>query len=112
MEIQSYQQDQIEVVSIQGSIDAITAGEVTDFFLKQISNGQVRLVMDLSGVDFMSSSGLRAILVVLKESRKQGGDLRLCSAQMGVERVLKMAGFSSILKAFDSLDDAARSYKE
>ena len=111
MEIQSYHQDQVDIISIRGSIDVITAAELTDFFKKEISNGHTRLVMDLSGVDFMSSAGLRAILVVLKESRQQGGDLRLCSAQTSVERVLKMAGFPSILKMFPSRDKAVVSYQ-
>ena len=43
----------------------------------QAANGQRRILLDLSGVDFISNAGLRAILLRMQEIRKQGGDLRL-----------------------------------
>ena len=51
------QQDQATVVSITGSVDALTAGELTDLMLENIDSRHIRLVVDLGGVDFMSSAG-------------------------------------------------------
>lgn len=110
MDILLKQFDQTTVVSITGSIDALTAPEVTTFLSKQVADGMHHLVLDLSGVDFMSSAGLRAILTVLKESRQQGGDLRLAAAQPGVAKILKMSGFTTILKDFNSVDEAVTSF--
>jgi anti-sigma B factor antagonist len=104
------QQDQTTVVSITGSVDALTAGELTDLLLENIDSQHIRLVVDLGGVDFMSSAGLRAIMTSLKESRKHGGDLRLAAAQPGVEKILKMSGFTSILKSYSTLDQAVSSF--
>ena len=104
------QQDQTTVVSITGSVDALTAGELTDLMLENIDSQHIRLVVDLGGVDFMSSAGLRAIMTSLKESRKHGGDLRLAAAQPGVEKILKMSGFTSILKSYSTLDQAVSSF--
>lgn len=110
MKITSKQINQAMVISINGSIDALTANEVSEFFMRQISNDHNQLVADLNHVDFMSSAGLRALLASLKESRHQGGDLRLAAPQPGVEKILKISGFISILKAFPSVNEAVTSF--
>jgi anti-anti-sigma factor len=69
MEIIAKQFNQTTVVSIVGSIDALTADQVTSFLSAQVGNGHKQIVADLGQVDFMSSAGLRAILTTLKESR-------------------------------------------
>jgi anti-anti-sigma factor len=106
MEIESNQRAEIAVVSPQGSVDALTARELTDFLQKKIDDGQVKVILDLSGVGFMSSAGLRSVLIALKEARRKGGDLRLAGAQPGVEKVLKMSGFNMILKSLPTVDEA------
>lgn len=110
MNIQSESQGEALVVSVIGSIDALTAEEITRHMAGEVERGNVRLVADLSGVEFMSSAGLRAILATLKRCRNAGGDLRLAGPQPGVERVLKMSGFVSILKVFASRADAVASF--
>ncbi len=73
MNISAAQQAQTTVVSIEGSIDAMTADQVTSFLSTRIVDKETKLVVDLAQVDFMSSAGLRAILVTLKESRRARG---------------------------------------
>lgn len=106
MEISSTQIDHLTVISITGSIDALTADQVANHFDQEYDNGNTRLVVDLSKVDFMSSAGLRAMLASLKQSRQMGGDLCLAGPQPDVERILKMSGFTSILKTYASVNDA------
>jgi anti-sigma B factor antagonist len=104
------QQDQATILSITGSVDALTAGDLTNVMLANLKGKQKNLVVDLGGVEFMSSAGLRAIMIGLKESRQQGGDLRLAEPQPGVEKILKMSGFTNILKTFPSVDQALASF--
>jgi anti-sigma B factor antagonist len=106
VEISVKQLDQMTVVAITGSIDALTAGEVTNCLSAQIGGGQKQLVIDLGQVDFSSSAGVRVILAALRESRQHGGDLCLAAAQPGVEKVLKMSGLTSVLKTFTTVDEA------
>jgi anti-sigma B factor antagonist len=108
--INAIQQVQATVVSIQGSIDAMTASQVTNFLTMHIEGSEVNLVVDLEQVEFMSSAGLRAILTILKESRQHGGDLRLAAAHPGVEKILKMSGFTNILKSYKTVDEAVQSF--
>jgi anti-sigma B factor antagonist len=117
MELSFRQQNDTTIVSIAGSVDALTAGEATSYIMEQIRKSEankslpIQMVLDLSQVEFMSSAGLRAILASLKECRQKGGDLRLAAAQMGVDKILRMSGFTSILKSFPSIDEAVNSYR-
>jgi anti-anti-sigma factor len=94
-----------------GSVDALTAEKITDFLGAQVDGGQTQLVVDLEQVDFMSSAGLRTILVILRKSRQQGGDLRLAAAQVGVKKTLEMSGFTRILNAYATAEEAAASFQ-
>jgi len=110
MEIQDRQVDQVTIISLQGSIDAVTAPKITEFIQGQIANGNIKLVADFKGVDYTSSAGLRVLLGAIKETRSQGGDLRLASVQPDVLKVLNLSGFTNILKMFANVDSAVASY--
>jgi anti-anti-sigma factor len=106
MEISSKLAGPITIITITGSIDAMTYNQVISAVSQQVASGQVRILIDLGGVDFMSSAGLRAMLAGMQETREMGGDLRLSGAQPGIERVLKLSGFDSLLKSYPDLDQA------
>ena len=101
-----------DTVAVTGSVDAMTASVLTDFMLLKIGEGHHNLIVDLSQVEFMSSAGLRALLAALKECRNKGGDLRIAGAQPGVEKVLKMSGFTNILKTFPDNQQALASFAD
>jgi len=110
MEIKDRAVDGVTVISLMGSIDAMSAPKVTDFIHEQVGKGNTKLVADLSGVDYTSSAGLRVMLGAIKETRSQGGDLRLTGIQPDVSKVLNLSGFANILKLFDDVDSAVASY--
>jgi len=110
MEIQDRHVDQVTIISLKGSIDAVTAPKITEFIQGQIANGNTKLVADFKGVDYTSSAGLRVLLGAIKETRSQGGDLRLTGVQTDVLKVLNLSGFTNILKMFADVDSAVASY--
>lgn len=112
METTVSQEGPATVIAVEGSVDALTADEFQKSMQAQMGSGKVQLVADLSGVDYASSAGLRAILVALKESRQRGGDLRLAAVRKGVYRVLELSGLDSILKIYDDVASAVASYRE
>ncbi len=99
----------ITVVAVSESVDALTAPELTRLLSQQIAGGHCNLVVDLTGVEFMSSAGLRTLLGGVKESRMAGGDLRIASTNPGLDKVLKMSGFNNIAKVFTASLDAVAS---
>jgi len=110
MEIQDRQVDGVTVLSLMGSIDAVTAPKVTEFIQGEIAKGNIKLVADLKGVDYTSSAGLRVLLGAIKETRAQSGDIRLAGIQPDVQKVLNLSGFTNILKVFDNVDAAVASF--
>ena len=103
-------EENITTVAVSGSVDALTAPDLARVIVDQIAEGHVYLVVDLTGVEFMSSAGPRTLLGAVKESRSQGGDLRIASTNPGIDKVLKMSGFNNIAKVFTSNADAVASF--
>jgi anti-sigma B factor antagonist len=110
MEIHTRQYDGASLVSFQGNLDAISAGRAKASLQSALDQGQKNLILDLSEVAFMSSSGIRLIVEFLKGSRQRGGDLRLAGAQPGVWRTLEISGLGRVLKAYDSIEGAISSF--
>jgi anti-anti-sigma factor len=112
MDITIEQRGGVSVMAVTGSIDALTAPQLTTAFEEQVQGGRVNLVADFSGVDYTSSAGLRALLGTMKGARSGGGDLRLAGIRDDVHRVLEMSGFTTIMKYFDDVDEAVASFSE
>jgi anti-sigma B factor antagonist len=110
MEIQARQAGGVTILTLAGSIDALTAPKVTEFIQSQIAQGNAKLVADFHGVDYTSSAGLRVLLGAIKETRSQSGDMRLAGVQPDVLKVLSLSGFTNILKLYPNLDAAVASY--
>ena len=110
MKTEVKQENNSTIIDVTGSVDAITAPELSKILLGEIANGRANLVVSLIGVEFMSSAGLRTLLGAVKEARSNGGDLRIASANPGVDKVLKMSGFHNIAKVFPSQDEAISSF--
>jgi anti-sigma B factor antagonist len=104
------QEQNSTVVTVRGSVDALTAPELAKAIQEQIAAGHVNLVINLIGVEFMSSAGLRTLLGAVKESRIHSGDLRIASTNPGIDKVLKMSGFHNIAKVFPSQAEAVSSF--
>lgn len=100
----------IQVVSVNGSLDALTAPELADALTTQLREGNAQLVADLGKLEYTSSAGLRVLLNSVKEARSKGGDLRLAAVQPNVQKVLDLSGFMSIMKSYASVDAAVASF--
>jgi anti-anti-sigma factor len=110
MDIQDRQVGDVAIVTLSGSIDALTAPKIAEHISGLIAAGKIKLIVDFSGVDYTSSAGLRVLLGAVKETRSQGGDLRLAAVQPDVLKVLKLSGFTNILKLFEDVDSAVASF--
>jgi anti-sigma B factor antagonist len=110
MEFRTKQVNDVCILTLIGSIDAFTAPKLTEMIENQISSGNIKLVADLTDVDYTSSAGLRALLGGIKSTRSRGGDLRLVAVQPDVLKVLNMSGFTSILQLFDTINSALNSF--
>jgi anti-sigma B factor antagonist len=104
------QRGDVITVHISGSVDGLTAEDLQHVFSSEVEAGHHNLVADFGAVDYTSSAGLRVLLATLKQTRSRGGDLRLAGPNPEVRKVLDLSGFTSILRVFDTVDDAVASF--
>jgi anti-sigma B factor antagonist len=104
--------NRVAVITLDGNLDAVTAPRLTECLSEQHAQGYKQLVVDFSGVGYISSAGLRAILAALKEARQSGGDVRLASVQPSVHKVFEMGGFTTILEFYADIGEAVKSFSE
>lgn len=112
MQVKSEQHGEVVVLSVEGSLDALTAPDLGQAFDAQISAGNFNLVADLAGVDYSSSAGLRVLLAAMKETRQNGGDLRLAAVQDNVNKVLTLAGVASAIGQYADVESAISSFED
>ena len=90
-----------EVVSLSGTLDAWSEPEVRATLNALLARGRVRLVLDLGALRRIDSSGLSALLSVLKAARAAGGDVVLLNPSAAVASVLRLTRLDQILEAYD-----------
>lgn len=97
-------------IAPEGRLDAVTVPAVEAVLNEHVEAGHSRLVIDLSGVTYVSSSGLRALLSARRRARAGGGDVVLCGMQPRVREIFEMVGFVSLFKIVASVEEAARTF--
>lgn len=105
-----YQETRGEVTIVRpaGRIDSATCVALEIAVMDRLQAGCNRLVFDLSGVDYISSAGLRVILMAGKKLRVTGGNLVLCGLRAEVHGVFEMSGFLSLFAFTPDLDSAMK----
>ncbi|MDN4613770.1 STAS domain-containing protein [Leifsonia sp. F6_8S_P_1B] len=100
--------DGVAVLSADGRLNVVTAPAMRREVQRVVEEGSARVAVDLSGVDFIDSSGLGALVSGLKTARTAGGDLRLSGAGEQVSSVLALTRLDRILRVYAGPDDAYR----
>jgi anti-anti-sigma factor len=90
----------VTVLEVTGDIDSETFSHLIEEAGQRIEAGQVRLVLDLSGVNYISSGGLVALQTILGRAVARGGNMVLCGITPRVRKVLEITGFDQRLSIF------------
>jgi anti-sigma B factor antagonist len=96
----------VAVAEIVGDLNLLCASDVRTGLAAAVGDGHRRLVVDLSQVNFIDSSGLGALISGLKSARQAGGDLRIASPGEQARVVLKLTTLDRVLRPYDSVEDA------
>ncbi|MFE6854904.1 STAS domain-containing protein [Streptomyces sp. NPDC057674] len=94
------------VLSVGGELDMETAGRLNEYLVEQLGQGRHHLVLDLSGLDFMDSSGLNVLIRSVHRAREDGGDLYLAAPNPAVRRILEITGLATTLPPHDRVAEA------
>jgi anti-anti-sigma factor len=97
MELTEETQGRVVVVTARGRLDGSTSPAFGAKLQSLAARAEPRLVVDCSGIDFVSSAGLRVVLAVLKRVKAANGMFALCGVQAPVRDVLDITGFTGML---------------
>ena len=106
MQIFTTKEDNNLVMEVKGRLDAVTSPKLEEECLALIDRGEKTLVMDLGGVEYISSAGLRTILVLARKLDGSGGQIRFCGLKGMVQEVFSISGFTSLFPVFPSVTEA------
>lgn len=95
------------VITVHGFLDAATSVELEKELHRVLRARSFRLIVDLTGVDYISSAGWGIFLSEIRHIRQQGGDLCLVGMKPEVFEVYELLEFRSVLRHFETLPEAA-----
>jgi len=101
----------VSQIFLDGRFDANTCEAVEQFIRSKMSEGRHHFVLNMEKVTFTASAGLRVILVIAKELRKDfRGDLCIASPQPAVKKVFEISGIDNVLNIFEDMETATKSF--
>ena len=108
MEFSVKNTDGVKVITVVGDVDLKTAPEFQDYVLPLIEPGG-RVALEMSGVGYMSSAGLRAMLMTNREATVKGAKLVLVGLSEEIQDVMSMTGFLTYFQVHADLADGIKS---
>jgi anti-sigma B factor antagonist len=101
----------VSVLKVSGYLDTTTAGELETALYGLLERGAYKVVVDLSGVNYISSAGWGIFIGEIKRIRNHGGDLKLVGMVGDVHEVFQLLEFHSILEAYPTTQEAIDAFK-
>jgi anti-sigma B factor antagonist len=100
--------DDIEVFALTGSLDIATSPTVRAALTSASERGGHQLVVDLTQVDFLDSTGLGALIGGQRRAREFGGEVRLVAKEGQILRLLRITGLLKVFSVYPTLEDAVK----
>ena len=94
------------VITVHGFLDATTSGDLEREFQRILRSRCFRIIVDLAGVNYISSAGWGIFLSEIRHIRQQGGDLCLVGMKPEVLEVYELLEFHAVLRHFSSVPEA------
>lgn len=109
MEVIKTKGNKIIVADVKGRIDAVTAPAFEKTINEMMGEENIPLLIDFGELEYISSAGLRSILIISKTLKVKGLPVYFSRLQGNVKEVFNISGFGSIFKIFDNKDEAIKS---
>jgi anti-anti-sigma factor len=111
MELITEKQGEVVVFKLKGRLDTLTAPEFEQKCLKWLDAGEFYFALDLGELDYISSAGIRSMLVIAKKLKARDGGLAFSRISGMVEKVFNIAGIYTMFPMYASLDEAITHFK-
>ena len=109
MYLNFHKHENILIVDLSGELDHNSAEEVRVKIDDRIDRDNIeKVILNFSGVNFMDSSGIGAVLGRYKKISNKGGHLFIAEPNKNVNRIFELAGLYKIIKNYSTVDEAVR----
>jgi len=112
LSIQEEKAKDITVLKVGGFVDTSTSSSLEDSIKGLHDTKKTKVIIDLAGVEFISSAGWGILVAYLRKMRSAGGDIKLTSMVEKVDNVFKLMEFDSLIDAYPTLDKAVKSFDD
>jgi anti-sigma B factor antagonist len=110
MEIREEKVNDVEVLKLEGRLDASSAKDIKEKVNLLAKENRVKIVIDMGGIDFIDSSGLGSLVSSLRSVNKSGGDIKISALQDQVRAIFELTRLHRIFGIYDDSDAAAKSF--
>jgi anti-sigma B factor antagonist len=100
------QVDDLAIVSVSGEVDLETASQLGDHALVALRDVSPHVLLDLTGVTFMDSTGLKVLLSIQRRADLAGGSFAIAGASRSVRKILSVTGLDQTFTIHDTVDEA------
>ncbi len=104
--LQEGSHNQISEIRVDGVIDTLTSGELEEVIDTLLKRERYKLIIDLAGVEYISSAGWGIFISHIKEVRDNSGDIKLANMITNVYEIYELLEFDNVIKAYNSVDEA------
>jgi anti-anti-sigma factor len=101
----------VPLVTVTGEVDIANSEELREALLAQLGASAGGTLVDLSGVSFIDSSGLRALVTARTHYNEISADLWLVVGDRHVLGVLEISGLDKVFRVFPTVNDAAEAHR-
>ena len=102
---------EIFAVTVAEEMDSRNAQQAKDHFKGLVGDGNSHIVVDLTPLNFIDSSGLGALVTALKAARQAGGDVRLCGLTAPVKSIFELTRLYRVFDIFENRSEAVASFE-
>jgi anti-sigma B factor antagonist len=111
METKTIQYKHCDVLTIIGRVDSSTAPQLSNDLNEIINAGRHKIVLDLAGLEYMSSAGFRALIAAQRNCKHHNqGEVVLVNVPENINNALELAGFTTLFKIFKDLTSAVGNF--
>ncbi len=111
-EIQKRTLSQVTVIEIFGELDAHTAPKLEEEFQQLIRQKNVQIIVNGSGLEYISSAGLGVFMAYIEDIRSHGGDIKISNLKPKVYNVFDLLGFPTLYDILDTENDALEQFQD
>lgn len=108
LRIESSTNDGTAVLALRGEVDVYTAPKLKSSLIDLVDEGTYEIIVDLSEVDFIDSSGLGVLVGGLKRVKAREGSISLVCSQENILKIFRITGLNKVFPIYATLDEATK----